>query len=54
MKVAAGMDNVHVPMLLPGISMTTSESDYFPLQQMQLMRFTGERWELFGDIIAGS
>ncbi len=54
MKVAASMDNVRVPMLLPGITMTTSETDYFPLQQMQLMRFTGERWELFGDIIAGS
>ena len=53
MGAAAGMQDVRVPMLLPGMSMSTSESDYFPLEQMQLMRFNGERWELFGDIIAG-
>ena len=53
MRAAAGMQNVRVPMLLPGMTMSTSESDYFPLEQMQLMQFNGERWELFGDIIAG-
>jgi ABC-type branched-subunit amino acid transport system substrate-binding protein len=51
MKVAAGMEGVRVPMLLPGITMSTSATDYYPLQQMQLMRFTGERWALFGDVI---
>ncbi len=54
MKVAASMDHVHVPMLLPGITMTTGAGDYFPLEEMQLMRFDGERWELFGDVIGGS
>jgi branched-chain amino acid transport system substrate-binding protein len=54
MKVAASMDGVRVPMLLPGITMNTSATDYFPLQQMRLMRFDGERWELFGDVIGGS
>ncbi len=52
MKVAASMENVRVPMLLPGITMTTSATDFFPLQDMQLMRFDGERWQLFGDIIS--
>jgi ABC-type branched-subunit amino acid transport system substrate-binding protein len=54
MKVAASMDGVAVPMLLPGITMNTSDTDFFPLQEMQLMKFNGERWELFGDVIAGS
>jgi branched-chain amino acid transport system substrate-binding protein len=53
MAVAASMDHLHVPMLLPGITMTTSASDYFPLEEMQLMRFNGERWELFGEVIGG-
>jgi hypothetical protein len=48
------MDGVAVPMLLPGITMNTSDTDFFPLQEMQLMKFNGERWELFGDVIAGS
>ena len=39
--------------LLPGIKINTSASDFFPIEQMQLMRFNGESWELFGDIIAG-
>jgi hypothetical protein len=39
--------------LLPGIKMNTSANDFFPIEQMQLMKFNGESWELFGDIIAG-
>jgi hypothetical protein len=31
----------------------TSPSDFAPISQLQLMRFKGERWELFGDIISG-
>ena len=54
MKVAASLDGVAVPMLLPGVTMNTSATDFYPLQEMQLMRFDGERWELFGDVIAGS
>jgi hypothetical protein len=34
--------------------MTTSANDFYPLEQMQLMKFNGERWELFGDIISGA
>lgn len=54
MQVAASMENVRVPMLLPGITMSTSETDYYPLEEMQLMRFDGERWQLFGGVIGGS
>lgn len=54
MKVAGSMHEVEVPLLLPGITMDTSADDFFPLQKMQLMEFDGERWQLFGDLIAGS
>jgi hypothetical protein len=40
-------------MMLPGIKVNTASDDYFPIEQMQLMRFDGEAWRLFGDVIAG-
>ncbi|WP_143220838.1 ABC transporter substrate-binding protein [Actinomadura sp. CNU-125] len=43
--------NVEVPMLLPGVTMQTGEGDGFPIESMQMMRFEGERWHLFGDVI---
>ena len=39
--------------LLPGIQINTGPNDFFPIEQMQLMKFNGVSWELFGDIIAG-
>ena len=53
MAQAAKLKDVHVPMLLPGIVLNTSAKDFFPLEQMQLQRFNGERWELFGKVIDG-
>ena len=53
MKAAASMQDVQLPLFLPGMAMNTSEKDYFPIEQMQLMKFNGERWELFGDVISG-
>jgi branched-chain amino acid transport system substrate-binding protein len=47
------MQDVSLPLLLPGMTMNTSEGDYYPIEEMKLMRFNGERWELFGDIISG-
>jgi branched-chain amino acid transport system substrate-binding protein len=41
-------------MLLPGIKANTSPTDYFPIEQMQMQRFTGERWQLFGPVITGA
>ena len=53
MKHAANLKNVQLPMALPGITLNTSASDFYPFEQMQMMRFNGERWELFGPIISG-
>jgi hypothetical protein len=39
--------------LLPGIRINTGPNDYFPIEQMQLMKFNGTSWELFGEIITG-
>jgi branched-chain amino acid transport system substrate-binding protein len=54
MKQAAGLKNVELPMLLPGIRLNTSPSDYAPIEQEQLAKFDGERWLLFGEIIDAS
>jgi branched-chain amino acid transport system substrate-binding protein len=53
MKQAASLKNVQLDGLLPGITLNTSPTDFAPIEQLQLMRFKGERWELFGDIISG-
>ncbi len=53
MKQAANLKNFRSEMLLPGITINTSPDDYFPIEQMQLMKFNGESWQLFGDIITG-
>src|SRR6202050_2726636 len=53
MKQATSLKNFTSEMLLPGIMINTSPDDYYPIEQMQLMRFNGESWVLFGDIITG-
>ena len=53
MRQAASLKDFTVDVLLPGIKINTSPNDFFPIEQMQLMRFNGEAWELFGEIIAG-
>ncbi|HEX2216110.1 MAG TPA: ABC transporter substrate-binding protein [Xanthobacteraceae bacterium] len=53
MKQAANLKDVQLPMLLPGIMLNTSASDFYPIEQMQMMRFNGERWERFGPVISG-
>jgi branched-chain amino acid transport system substrate-binding protein len=53
MKQAANLREVELPMLLPGIKINTSPDDYFPLKQMQMQRFNGTTWELFGPVISG-
>jgi branched-chain amino acid transport system substrate-binding protein len=40
-------------MLLPGIKINTSATDFYPIQQMQMQRFTGDRWELIGPVMSG-
>jgi branched-chain amino acid transport system substrate-binding protein len=53
MKQAANLHHLQLGLLLPGITVNTSPSDYAPVKQLQMMRFTGERWELFGPVISG-
>jgi branched-chain amino acid transport system substrate-binding protein len=53
MKQAASLKNFSTDMMLPGIEVNTGPDDFFPIEQMQLMRFNGEAWELFGDVING-
>ncbi|WP_050400616.1 ABC transporter substrate-binding protein [Bradyrhizobium embrapense] len=53
MKQAASLKNFHSDLMLPGIMVNTSPDDYYPIEQMQLMRFNGVAWELFGDVITG-
>lgn len=50
MRVANHMDHVVLPMLYPGITATTSPTDYFPLKQFQMFQFNGENWVPFGPI----
>jgi branched-chain amino acid transport system substrate-binding protein len=52
MKQAANLKNVELPMILKGIKANTSSADFYPLQSVQLARFKGERWELFGNVIS--
>ena len=54
MAQAANIKNYRAPMLLPGITVNTSATDFFPIEQWQLMRLKGNSWERFGDIIDGS
>jgi branched-chain amino acid transport system substrate-binding protein len=54
MKQAANLHDVKLPMLLPGITLSTSATDFAPIKQMQLEKFDGTTWKLFGDVIAAS
>ena len=51
MRQAANLKNLELPMLLPGIRINTGPTDYSPVEQMQLQRFDGKQWALFGEII---
>ncbi len=53
MKQAASLKNVAHPMLLPGITINTGADDFYPIEQMQLMRFNGKTWDSFGQPIGG-
>jgi branched-chain amino acid transport system substrate-binding protein len=52
MKQAASHQKLRVPGLLPGITVSTSPTDFYPVQAVQLQRFKGESWELFGEILS--
>ncbi len=52
MKQAASLKDFAADTLIPGIKINTSATDYAPIEQLQMMRFKGGQWELFGDIIS--
>ncbi len=53
MKQAANIKDLQLPMMLPGQTINTSPDNFSPIRQMQLATFTGESWDLFGDLIQG-
>ena len=53
MKQAASIKDFAPDTLLPGVTINTSATDFAPIEQLQMQRFKGEKWELFGDIISG-
>ncbi len=52
MRQAANIKNMEVPLMLPGIKVNTSPDNFYPLQSMQLARFEGDHWVLFGDMLS--
>jgi branched-chain amino acid transport system substrate-binding protein len=54
MEQAANLRNFTVPMLLPGIEINTSPTDFAPVKQVQMGRFDGTQWRLFGGLITGA
>jgi branched-chain amino acid transport system substrate-binding protein len=51
MKQAASLKDFRTEVLLPGIKINTGPADFAPISSLQLMKFKGEKWELFGDVI---
>ena len=52
MKQAANLRNFEPGLLLPGIAINTSPTDFAPIEQLQLMKFAGQTWQLFGDVMS--
>ena len=53
MKQAASLKDFTPDTLLPGVKLNTSDTDFAPIAQLQMQRFKGQKWELFGEIISG-
>jgi hypothetical protein len=54
MKQAANLQHATTPVLIQGIEVNTSASDFRPIQQMQLRRFNGTNFEPFGEVLTGT
>ena len=52
MRQATNLHNLELPLLLPGITINTSPTDYRPVKQMRPMRFNGRNWDLLGNVIS--
>ena len=53
-KQAASIHDLQLPLLLPGIKLNTSPTNYYPVTQQQLTKFDGKSWIRFGDVLSGS
>ena len=53
MRQAASLHDFEVDVLLPGIKVNTSSTDFYPVEQMQMRRFDGRVWQLFGPVMNG-
>ncbi|HWI26597.1 MAG TPA: ABC transporter substrate-binding protein [Stellaceae bacterium] len=54
MKQAADIKNLDIPTLLPGIKVSTSPTNYHPIRQMQLEKWDGKTWVLFGKVMGNA
>ena len=54
MKQAANLKDLKLPLLLPGIAINTSPTDFYPLKQMQMQQFNGTDWRAVGEVMSGS
>ena len=54
MKQAASLHALQLPMMLPGITLSTGPDDFSPVKQMQLEKFDGATWKLFGGVMSGT
>ncbi len=52
MKQSASLKGYEAPLLLPGIKINTSATDFYPLQSVQMARVKGESFEMFGEILS--
>ena len=54
LKQALNIKDMQLPMMLPGIKVNTSPTDYYPIEDMQMMRWSGKQWVRFGNLLSGS
>ena len=54
MRQAANLHHLELPMLLPGITINTSLTDFAPIKQVQMERFDGKHFIRFGPILSGT
>jgi len=54
MKQALNLRNLQLPMMLPGVTANTSPTHYYPIENMQMMRWDGKQWVRFGGLLSGA
>ncbi len=54
MRQATSLTDLEIGSLLPGIRVNSSPTNYHPIRQLQLMKWNGKSWDLFGDVLEGT